>query len=557
MRPSCLVGLASVLLARLVSAAIGPVGDLTIVNKQLAPDGYQRRYALGGSFGELFIDVSSSTVVAGDTFPGPLIRGNKGDNFQINVHNNLTDTSMDLVTSVHWHGIDMHHTSFMDGVPFVTQCPIVPGGSYLYNFTTREQAGTFWYHSHYSGQYCDGLRGPLVIYDPEDPHKDLYDVDDESTVITLSDWYHYMSPNAPAIPSPSSALINGKGRCIDNGTTLADSSLAVISVEPGKRYRFRLLSMSCDSNFVFSIDRHPMTIIEVDGSNVEPLKVDSITIYPAQRYSFILEANQHADNYCEPLSSSVLIARAYSVLPGMRSLPSAPIAQTTNSGVNSAILRYRGAPHTRPATKQVNSTLPLVETNLHPLVPSPVPGKPKYGGVDKSIRLDVTFDGKIFLVNNVTYASPEVPILLQILSGTTKPQELLPSGSIYGLKRNQTVEVTIPGGVISLAHPIHLHGHSFYVVKSAGNSSFNFENPVLRDTVAMGAEEGDDIVIRFVTDNPGPWIIHCHIDWHLSVGFAAVMVEDIEDMAADQDVPESWKQLCPAYDAFTNKTKGK
>jgi len=38
--------------------------------------------------------------------------------------------------------------------------------------------GTFWYHSHYQAQYCDGLRGALIIEDPDDPHKDLYDVDD-------------------------------------------------------------------------------------------------------------------------------------------------------------------------------------------------------------------------------------------------------------------------------------------------------------------------------------------------------------------------------------------
>lgn len=59
----------------------------------------------------------------------------------------------------------------------VTQCPIVGGNSFLYNFTATDQAGTFWYHSHYGTQYCDGLRGPLIIYDPEDPHADLYDVD--------------------------------------------------------------------------------------------------------------------------------------------------------------------------------------------------------------------------------------------------------------------------------------------------------------------------------------------------------------------------------------------
>ena len=78
--------------------------------------------------------------------------------------------------------------------------------------------GTYWYHSHFKNQYCDGLRGPLVIYDPKDPHRALYDVDDgklhpanplltrlsvylaESTVITVGDWYHYLSTEAPPIP---------------------------------------------------------------------------------------------------------------------------------------------------------------------------------------------------------------------------------------------------------------------------------------------------------------------------------------------------------------------
>ena len=54
------------------------------------------------------------------------------------------------------------------------------------------------------------------------------------------------------------------------------------------RYRFRLVSLSCDPNYVFSIDGHNMTIIEVDGVNHQPHTVDSIQIFAAQRYSFIV-----------------------------------------------------------------------------------------------------------------------------------------------------------------------------------------------------------------------------------------------------------------------------
>ena len=92
----------------------------------------------------------------------------------------------------------------------------------------------------------------------------------------------------------SSTLINGKGRSPQTPT----AELSVITVTPGKRYRFRVVSLSCDPNFLFSIDGHDLTIIEADSVNTEPLVVDSIQIYAGQRYSFVLNANQQVDNYC-------------------------------------------------------------------------------------------------------------------------------------------------------------------------------------------------------------------------------------------------------------------
>lgn len=59
--------------------------------------------------------------------------------------------------------------------------------------------------------------------------------------------------------------------------------------------------------------------------------------------------------------------------------------------------------------------------------------------------------------------------------------------------------------------------HSFYVVRSAGNTSYNFDNPVIRDVVSTGTASDDIVTIRFFTDNPGPWFLHCHIDWHLNL----------------------------------------
>ncbi|KAN0136704.1 laccase sensu stricto variant A [Lactarius tabidus] len=502
-----------------VSAAIGPGATLPIVNTNISPDGFSR-----------------AVTLAGDTFPGPLIVGNMGSEFWINVEDYLTDKSMNLATSIHWHGMFQKHTNYVDGSSFVTQCPLVPNESFIYDFKALNQAGTFWYHSHFKTQYCDGLRGPLVVYDACDPHRDLYDVDDEYTVITLADWYHYVSTAGPAIPAFNSTLINGKGR-YPGGPA---APLAVVNVEQGKRYRFRVVSISCDPSFIFSIDDHQLTVIEVDGIDTKPLVIDSLEIFAGQRYSLVLNANQPVANYW------------------IRSLPNAVDRNFTDFN-NLAVLHYScapdGYPTVDPTVEIPVSTLPLVETNLHPLVPTPVPGKPVPGGADININLDVELDASLFefTINGVPFNPPSVPVLLQILSGAKKASDLLPSGSIYGLERNKSVELTIPGGSPGSPHPVHLHGHAFSVVRSAGNSSYNFVDPVVRDVVSTG-NTGDNVTIRFFTDNPGPWFFHCHIDWHLDAGFAVVFAEDVPDVPKQDFTTDAWKKLCPVYNDFVNTT---
>ncbi|KAJ7200541.1 laccase [Mycena pura] len=492
-------------------ASIGPIAELEIVNKVISPDGFTR-----------------STVLAGGTFPGPLIKGNKGNTFELNVVDDLTDSTMLKSTSIHWHGLFQAGTNWDDGPAFVTQCPITPKHSFLYNFHVPDQAGTFWYHSHLSTQYCDGLRGPLVVYDPADPQKYLYDIDDDTTIITLADWYHYPAPSHPLIPVFNSTLINGLGRYA--GGPL--SKLAVISVSHGKRYRFRLISMSCDPNWIFSIDGHEMTIIEVDGVNHQPLTVDAIQIFAGQRYSFVLNANQAVDNYW---------VRAAPQLPGSN--------QGFVNGTNSAILRYARAAIRDPTTSS-NIKNPLVETNLHPLVHTPVPGAPHAGGADVNLNLEITLNTTDFRfeINNASFVPPTAPVLLQILSGVHTAQELLPPGSVYELPPNKVIEVSIPGGAPGAPHPFHLHGHNFFVIRSANSTTYNFDNPVIRDVVSTGAATTDLTTFRFVTNNAGPWILHCHIDWHLDIGLAIVFAENIPAIAKEKP-PLSWDSLCPIYDA--------
>ncbi|KAG2057732.1 laccase [Suillus hirtellus] len=485
------------------AVTIGPVSELVIANGIVSPDGFTR-----------------SGVLAGGTHPGPTIVAQKGDTFKINVTNQLTNDSMLTSTSIHWHGLFQHHSNQMDGVSFVTQCPIAPGHSFLYDFNATDQVGTYWYHSHYGVQYCDGLRGPLIIYNPNDPYSSLYDIDDESSIITLMDWYNLPSPLVQRQVIADSVLIDGVGR-YDGGP---DVPLAVINVLPGKRYRFRLLNMACKPNYIFSIDSHNLTIIEVDGQYVEPLVVDSIQIYAAQRYSFILETNQPVDNYW--------------------------VHADPDAGTNAtAIFRYAGAPDAEPQNMTNSDWDALNETSLHPLTP---PSSRLLQEPD--VKLDLVLGKNLsnfnFLINNIQYISPSVPVLLQLLSGAMTAADLAPNGSVYTLPRNKVIELTFnpdnsPGG----PHPFHLHGHSFAVIRSAGSTAYNYVDPVMRDTVNTG-NTGDRVTIRFITDNPGPWLLHCHIDWHLSAGLAIVFAEAPEDVAASQPLNNASRQLCPIYNSI-------
>ncbi|KAG1896329.1 uncharacterized protein F5891DRAFT_1247293 [Suillus fuscotomentosus] len=92
-------------------------------------------------------------ALTGGTHPGPTTVAQKRDTFKINVTNQLTNDSKYLRNQ-------------MDGVSFITQCPIAPGHSFLYDFNATDQVGTYWYHSHY-GRLCSSrvaFRPPLLLF---------------------------------------------------------------------------------------------------------------------------------------------------------------------------------------------------------------------------------------------------------------------------------------------------------------------------------------------------------------------------------------------------------
>jgi Multicopper oxidase len=138
----------------------------------------------------------------------------------------------------------------------------------------------------------------------------------ESTVITLADWYHYPSKVAPLVPYVIICSRSSDARqsmkcvqfhpdqrkrslswgtyqrfpCCGERSTRQTVSFAHISSNSGSgphashydSYRFRLVSISCDPSFNFSIDSHEMLAIEADGHNVQPVRIDSLHIYAGE-----------------------------------------------------------------------------------------------------------------------------------------------------------------------------------------------------------------------------------------------------------------------------------
>ena len=275
-----------------------------------------------------------------------------------------------------------------------------------------------------------------------------------------------------------------------------------------------------------------MTIIEADGNEVIPVEVDWVLILAGQRYSVVITANQPVGNYW---------IRSLRVQLG--------VPETFEGGQNMAILRYQGAPDQDPTSVPGPYELSFDEGNLHPLIHQGVPGIPEIGGADVNIQLmpGTTSEG-YFTLNGVTYVHPTVPVLLQMLSGAVHPSQLLPNGSVYELPPNAVVELSFPNPLaapgipvralyvnryfmlissrrfstlcICMAYVIHFSKlslcvsnrtrfqHQFDVVRIAGSNTTNFVNPVRRDVVSIGTSPTDNVTIRFVTNNPGPWFLH-------------------------------------------------
>ncbi|CAG8470658.1 7529_t:CDS:2 [Scutellospora calospora] len=512
--------------------------DYTFICKRtnLAPDGVEREvWTVNGQY------------------PGPIIQANIGDTIKVTVINEFKDP-----TGIHMHGIFMNETNWFDGVPGMTQCPQISGTTFTYTFTVN-QYGTYWYHSHFVAQYVDGLKGPIVIHDPEDPYLSSYDFE---YVMTVSDWYHDPTGNFMPIflsyqgndPVPDSGEISGVGRYSCSNTTLPckDNGYATYKVQKGKRYRFRIINTSAMAHFVVSIDNHPMTIIECEGTNVQKHTVDFLPINIAERYSVIIDCNQPVNNYWIRASMSRC---------SIPYQPGDPDTINSNSSLNydvRGILSYDGAPKGEPQSTGVK--IPKSQcydqdvSTLKPYPPQPPPQSStstlelavNVGFVQPSDVLEATVNGSSYVPDF------KEPTIMKLKNGID-PSKFFRSDNAYGYDFPHCAVVDlIIRNLERRTHPFHLHGHNFWVIcqgeagsfnKSLGSLEYNLVDPPLRDIVTVKPQ-------RYIACNPGIWAFHCHIEWHVEMGMVAQLIESPDIFIKNQlpKMPRQISEFCNKYD---------
>ena len=289
-----------------------------------------------------------------------------------------------------------------------------------------------------------------------------------------------------------------------------------------------------------------MTIVEVDGTYTQPQEVDSIYIATAQRYSVLLKTKSDASvNYAIMASMDE---------NDFDTTPDYVVQNVTAALIYDELSAFPG-PAAPPLDDFQIDDFDLVPFDKQPLLA---------GTPDVTLTLDLNFfeqDSQNRAgFNNITYLSQVVPSLATALTTGTAAS----NASIYGANANaliaeygQLIEIVI-NNYDTGAHIMHIHGHAPQLVARVsgvvdadgnittqevydGDSSSFPKTPIRRDSWVLAA--AGYTVIRFVANNPGVWIIHCHMEWHVDAGLTATLIEAPTQLQA-QTFPPAMAQIC-------------
>lgn len=394
--------------------------------------------------------------------PGPVIRAKQGARVTRDFVNELP-----VPTSIHWHGIRIDNA--MDGVAGLTQDPVPTGGTFTYDFAVPD-AGTYWYHAHTNSmeQVARGLYGPLIVEEANPPKVDAEEV------LIFDDWL--LDPNTAQIAGDfhdHMALSHG-GR-FGNLTGTNGRFDYRITARRGDRLRLRLINAANARIFVLRLEGLTGWTIALDGmplETVEPV-TGEIVLAPAQRVDLIVDVTatdmaailMNADD--RQWYEHVGFDLTGDPVADLRAAPE-PLDQNPNSGLidlsharDFEMRMAGGAMGGMPDGQMNGQTMTFME-----------------------------------LVQNGMYWT-----LAGVAGLGDAPFADLERGTVVRLKLiNDT----------AFPHAMHLHGMHFREIRADGS-----QGP-MRDTILSLPQQ--PIEVAFVADNPGKWLVHCHMLGHAAAG---------------------------------------
>ncbi|KAB8349427.1 hypothetical protein FH972_023454 [Carpinus fangiana] len=481
--------------------------------------------------------VNKKVYLINGQFPGPLIEVRSGDMLVVQVENALADGEG---MSIHWHGLHQRGSLDMDGAVGYTQAPIPAGGNMTYDFkVSNDQHGTFWYHAHDQVQRGDGLYGGLIVHKPTldvPSEQESYEYEQEH-VLMVGDWYHRQSRDVMAWyqtaasfgnePVPDSLLVNGQGayncslsvvaRPIDCIQRSQVEQNAVVVPGPG-RYRYRLINVGTLAGLTFSFGGAAVTAIQVDGGHQITMesgsqvgilhpgeRVDILVDWSAEASSILISLDEESFRYPNP---ALEVDHLIPVTLGSQKIFSAPPETTSIAGNLSNVMALT----TADIPPEADETFVVYVTSV------------------KLAHLDNIPTG---FINHTTWKPAQIP-LISSLRSTWDENQLVPF--IPLVESNPLWIDVVINNLDDGSHPFHLHGNDFYILRQnkggsywgsynpfedeemPGGGAYNILNPVVKDTVVIPSR--GFAVIRFRADNPGVWLFHCHVMWHLGSGMA-------------------------------------
>ena len=308
-----------------------------------------------------------------------------------------------------------------------------------------------------------------------------------------------------AEPIPDSALMN-------------DTQNLQIPVEPNKTYLIHFGNVGAFAGQYLWIADHTFDIVEVDGIWTERANASEIYLSAAQRCSILLTTKSDTSSN-------------FAIVSSMDQSLFDRVPDSLNPNATSFLVYNSSAPMPQP--NPLDSFDPFDDFTLVPTDKEEVFQDPDHQ-IELTVGMNDLSDGANYaFFNNITYVRPVVPTLYSVLSSGS----LATNPTIYGsqthtfvLSHNQIIEIVVNNHDTG-KHPFHLHGHAFQAVARGEDDSgdYNAANtslpaiPMRRDTFMV--RPNGHVVLRFRADNPGVWLFHCHIEWHVDSGLIATMVE--------------------------------